>query len=132
MNNQRGPRLGWTLGGIGAFVWLIAMAAGLIAKGNLLGAAACAASFAFAVGYIFRFAPWKYEDTAFWKLYVGLFFIMVAAAVVLLAVWEPGASALKSHAYVLMYLIPGLIPAFTIGRKTWKELHGPGPDPENQ
>ncbi|MBI9077839.1 MAG: hypothetical protein JEZ02_20740 [Desulfatibacillum sp.] len=125
MQQDLGPKMGWTLGGIGSFLWVLILSVVLLVKGNIAGALIGMGLFSCAMAYLSVFSPWKYPDTPFWKLYLGLISLLALSAVVLIGLWEPGGRALKTHFYLVFLIVPGASPIFTIGKKTWRELRTP-------
>ena len=126
MASQRGPRLGWTLGGLGALVWLPILGCVMLAQGNKPGFLASLACLAVGLVYVVTLAPWRYPHTAFWKIYLGLAVILATSAVLLLRLWHPHELDDSRDALSLLPLVVLLIPLFTLGKKTWSQLHGEG------
>lgn len=126
--SQRGPRLGWILGGIGGLLWIPILSAVLWHQGRTAAGIAGLAFFFWGILYIFRRAPWIRADIPFRRLYAGLLGIMLAAAVVMLFFWRPPGLWPWNKAYYLVYIFPLLIPFFTMGSRTWSDLHGGSPE----
>lgn len=124
MEHDRGPKIGWMLGGIGSQIWLIAMAVIFFLKGDWFPALAGVGFFVLGIVYIYKFMPWKYENTTLRKIYLGLFSIIFSSAAVMLILWPFYEPAKTTRAFYLIYLLPGLIPVITFGKKTWKDMHG--------
>jgi len=123
MKHDRGPKLGWILGGIGSQIWLIIMAVIFFLKGAWLPALTGMFFFVVGVFYIFKFAPWKYENISIRKIYLGLFSIIFLSAAVMIFLWPFSGPVKITRAYYLIYCFPGLIPVVTFGKKTWKDMH---------
>ncbi|ACL02043.1 hypothetical protein Dalk_0334 [Desulfatibacillum aliphaticivorans] len=131
MQRDLGPKLGWTLGGIGSFLWALILSGVLLAKGNYAGAFLGAGLFCLAMVYLSVFSPWKYPDTPFRKLYLGLIGILTLTVIGLLYFWLPGGQALKTHFHLVFLIAPGALPVFTLGKKTWRELRTPPQFPQS-
>ena len=121
--SERGPRLGWTLGGLGGLLWLVILAVVLLVQGNYPGALTSAAFFVAGVLYLVIFAPWKHENTPFWRIYLGFVLFVIGAAAILLVLWYPGEIKSLRRFHLLFCLIPLFIPVFIMGRKTWSDVH---------
>jgi hypothetical protein len=120
---ERGPRLGWTLGGLGALLWMVILAAVMFAQGNYTGAAVGLAFFLAGVLYIILFAPWKYPEAPFWRIYGGLLLIIILAAVAVLYFWYPEDFKSMQNLRTLFMLFPLFLPIFILGKKTWSGMH---------
>lgn len=124
---ERGPRAGWTWGGLGSLLWILILGAVLAVRGHHLRAGLCLGLFAAGAAYLHHFAPWKHRDTPVWKPYLGFVLLLCAAsAAVFLAVHDviPGEEQLSP--WMLLFLIPLSLPIFGFGRRTWDDMHGRG------
>lgn len=130
-SNQRGPRLGWTLGGLGGFLWIPLLGVVRAVQGDVVGLVVCLLLFGLGVAYLVVLAPWKHPDTPFWKLYSGLVVIMLAAAAVLLYRWVPDLEPSIGQVRYGFVILPLFLPAFIHGRKTWRDIHNPDDQSES-
>lgn len=120
---KTGPKLGWTLGGIGALLWVVILAAVMFAKGNHLGAIVSLVFFLVGILYIILFAPWKYPDVPFRRIYGGILLIIILAAAAILYFWYPEEFQSMSNLRTILMLFPLFLPIFIIGKKTWSDIH---------
>jgi len=133
MGNKSYAHLGWTIGGLGALLWMPVLAIVLFAKGNLPGGLAGVAFFLIGGCYLFVFAPWKHADVSLGLIYLGLPVIIIAGAISIFLLWYPWQSAQEqlpdfSWYLLLPMLSPLLIlflPALILGKKTWNKIHNP-------
>lgn len=123
---QRGPKLGWTLGGLGGLIWMALLAVIFLADGMVKAGLLGAGFFLAGCIYLIVFAPWRHPETPLWRIYLGLIGILILAALVLLYSWiqHTGENVAFSW-FFLPGLLPLLFPVFTFGRKTWQDLHRP-------
>ncbi len=126
-NDERGPRLGWTLGGLGGLLWIPILGVVRLVLGDVIGLVLCLLVFGAGVAYLVLLAPWKHPDTPFWKLYSGLVVIMLVAAAVLLYRWVPDLQPSVGHVRYAFVVLPLFVPAFIHGSKSWRDIHGHGP-----
>ena len=120
--NAAGPKMGWWIGGLGSLVWLLVLAAVWASHGQWLGMAAGVGVFAAGVAYLFLLAPWRLPHTPLRRLYLGFLLILLAGVGV--AIWQYW-QALGSHRGMpLLVTFTLLIPFFTLGKRTWAQLHG--------
>jgi len=120
---QKGPKLGWTLGGLGALLWMLILAVVMLTKDNVGGAAAGIAFFLVGVLYLVIFAPWKYPHAPFWKIYGGFLLIIILAAVAFIYFWYPEEFRSMSNLRTLLMLFPLFLPIFIMGKKNWSDMH---------
>jgi len=120
---QKGPKIGWTFGGLGGILWIILLSIVMFFKGNYSGAVIAAAFFLAGIVYIVAFAPWKYPHSPFWKIYGGLLAIIIVAAAAIIYFWYPQEFRSMSNMRMLFMLFPLFLPVFILGRKTWTDIH---------
>jgi hypothetical protein len=120
---QTGPKLGWTLGGLGSLLWMLILAVVMFLKGNQLGALVSLGFFIVGVLYIILFAPWKYPHVPFRRIYGGIILIIILAAVAILYFWYPKEFQSMNNLRTLWMLFPLFIPIFIMGKKTWFDMH---------
>jgi hypothetical protein len=121
---QKGPKLGWLLGGLGGLIWLPILAGVWVAQGKAAGAAGAGIVFAVGVLYLLVLPPWRFPQTPLRLLYLGL--LIIALAGVAIAAWQyyDPRTFKPSDCTPGIVLVTLLIPLFTLGRKTWSDLHG--------
>ncbi len=122
--SERGPRAGWTYGGLGSLLWILILGAVLAVRGHAGKALLCFGLFAAGAAYLAVFAPWKYRHTPLWKPYLGfVLFLCAACAAIFFVVRDvlPGEEPLSPWT---LLLLPLCLPLFGFGRKTWADLHG--------
>lgn len=119
---MNGAKWGWTLGGLGAFCWVPVLSVVLLMQGSIWGGVLSLATALLAMLYIVRITPWRFPDTPFWKLYLGLFLLSVACASSIIIFWRPDGQGGVKNLWMLVYLMPMLTPFFTMYGKTWTTL----------
>ena len=125
-SDERGPRAGWTFGGLAALLWLLILAGVLFHRDNIIASFTSLAFFGLGLAYIVVFAPWKHPTTPFWRIYTGLVFIILAAAGLLLYLWYPSEFGKPFNELSIFSLFPLLLPAFLFGNRTWTDMHRSG------
>ena len=120
---ERGPRAGWTFGGLGAILWLLILAAVLLYQHNFAAALSALAGFALALAYIIIFAPWKHPHTPFRRIYLGLVLIILVSAALLLYLWYPDQFADTAGRFSIFSIFPLFLPVFLFGKRTWSDIH---------
>ena len=126
--NERGPRAGWTYGGLGSLLWILILGMVIAVRGHPGKGLFCLALFGAGAAYLFRFAPWKHRDRPLWKSYLGFVaFLCAASAAVFFTVRDiVGAEGDQLSPWMLLLLLPLCLPIFGFGAKTWNDLHGRG------
>lgn len=120
MESRRGEKLGWIVGWVGSFLWVVALAGVRLGHGDLANAAAGLALAMLAGGAIFLFAPWKHPAVPFWRLMLPLYGLMAAA--VAWAIFAFGGSrALRLDGFEALWIVPLLLPLLTVGARCWKD-----------
>ena len=123
--SERGPRAGWTWGGLGALLWILVFGVVLAVRGHAWRAILCFGLFGAGAVYLSAFAPWKYRDTPLWKTYLGFVLLLCASgAALFVALHGLIPSGERLSPWLLFLLLPLSLPVFTFGRKTWGDLHG--------
>lgn len=121
----RGPRAGWTYGGLGSLLWILILGVVLAVQHHAGKSLVCFALFGAGAAYLSLFAPWKHPDTPLWKPYLGFVLLLCAACgAVFFAVHDvvPGEEQLSP--WMLLLLLPLSLPILGFGKKTWRDLHG--------
>jgi len=130
--HAKGPRTGWTLGCIGALLWLLVLSVVLFFLNNHVAALTAAGFFIIGILYSNAFSPWKYPDTPIRRIYAGFAVIIVVAAAAVFVLWYPWLSHrsdinVQLPWYVLilicMPILGVFIPVFTFGKRTWNDIH---------
>jgi phosphatidylserine synthase len=117
---RKGEKLGWTLGWIGAFLWILAFSIMWLFQENFINGFLGLLIFIIAIYCILKFAPWKYPQTKYWKLMLPIYFIFIIGIVFLLIALL---TSWKEMIYIQygFWLIPCFIPLLVLGRKTWQQ-----------
>lgn len=124
--------MGWTLGCIGALLWLPVLGIVLFFLNKYVAGLTAIGFFILCGIYSGVFAPWKYPDTPIRRIYAGFAILIVFAAAAIFVLWYPW---LAHHtnintqlpwyilALICMPLLGVFIPVFTFGKRTWKDIH---------
>jgi len=89
IKHGRGPRIGWTLGCIGALLWLPVLGIVLFFLNKYVAGLTAIGFFILGVIYSRVFAPWKYPDTPIRRIYSGFAVIILLGAATIFALWYP-------------------------------------------
>lgn len=119
---ERGRRWGWIGGGLGGLLWLIPLAVVAQLRGESVAAFAAGSAFFIGFAYVFICAPWRFPHRPFALIYLGLIFIIIAAAVLLLWLMVVPALGVGRSYSMLFPLVTLLIPLAIFGRRRWDEL----------
>lgn len=118
---RRGQRLGWTLGWLGGFVWVLILTVVMLVQGlwlqGLIGLAICIV----AVVTIQLWAPWRHPTTRYRSLMLPIYALFALSVV--WGVWAVGDPAeFGIHgAWSLLILLPVFLPLLTAGRYRWQD-----------
>lgn len=117
---RRGEKLGWTLGWIGGFIWLAALAVMFLLQARWAPGIIGLLLLALAVAAIVLLAPWRHPEKPYRVLMLGpyaVFFLSVAWAL-----WAFGGPARAGlNWWSLLWLTIIVLPLFQAGNKKWKE-----------
>ena len=117
--SRRGEKIGWTLGWLGGFIWLLLLSVlWLIQKRTTEGFTGLAL-FVLAVVMILHFAPWRHPTTRYWKLMVPVYLVFLIS--VGMVVWS--ISGLEEHGlnwWSFFWVLPCLTPLGTLGGRRWQ------------
>lgn len=116
-----GPKLGWSLGGLGSLAWLAILSVVWMAQGNVAGGLTGLGVFALGVVYLAVLAPWRFPQTPMRTLYLG--FVAVLFLGVAVAVWQYRQMLDARAGLPMISLVSLFIPVFTLGRRSWADLH---------
>lgn len=119
-----GPRIGWTVGGLGSLIWLPAMAILLNNHGEAMAALVDILIMMLGILHIWINAPWKKPDVKISRLYIGMVGILISGAFYNLAVMIPITGWDWTNLWWLLFLLVIFFPGSHFGGKTWREMHG--------
>jgi hypothetical protein len=120
---QKGPKLGWLLGGLGGLIWLPILAVVWLAQGKVAGAIGGLIVFAVGVLYVFVMPPWRFPRTPVRNVYLGLLIIVLGGVAVTAWQYYDPRTSKPSDLAAGIALVTLLIPLFTLGHKSWSDLH---------
>jgi hypothetical protein len=131
MKERRGEKIGWTVGWLGGFIWIVILAVIFLFQGKYEAGFAGLALFCTAAVYIAYFAPWRYPATFYWKLmavpYVALF------TSVAWALWAfGGMEDAELSWWMFAWILPLLIPVANLYRRRWMEFDPKQHNPTNE
>jgi len=122
--NSLGPKLGWWLGGVGSLLWLPIMSVIWLVQGNAGGAALGLLLTGAGIAYLVLLAPWRFPQTPIRWLFLGFVLILLAGAAV--AIWQYRQALSAGGAASLVVFWTLFLPVFTLGKRSWSDLHGRG------
>jgi len=121
---QKGPRLGWLLGGCGSLIWLAILAVVWFVQARLAAGVLAALVFVAGIAYLLLLAPWRFPQTPMRRLYLGFLVILLAGVAV--AVWQYRQTVTAGQGMPLLARVTLGIPWITLGRSSWSDLHDQG------
>lgn len=121
MTARRGEQLGWTLGWLGGFVWVLVVAILQWLEGRTLHALAGLAIAAVAVTAIVGLAPWRHPQATYRSLLLPIYVVFFGA--VAWAVWALGGPrAMGINGWWSAFLLwPLLLPLMLTGNRRWQD-----------
>jgi len=119
-----GPKLGWWLGGLGSLLWLPIMSIVWFAQGNAGGATLGLLVTAAGLTYLVLLAPWRFPHTPLRRLFLGFILILLVGAAV--AIWQYRQVLTTGGAASLVVFWTLFLPVFTLGKRSWADLHHRG------
>jgi len=121
MSTRKQEKLGWTVGWLGGFVWVLILSVIFLVQGRMPRAVIGLVIGGASIATIFLASPWRHPDTTYRRLmipiYIG-FFVAVAWAV-----WasdDPRTLGIRSW-WALFLLLPLLTPVWAAGRRRWND-----------
>lgn len=122
---ERGARIGWLGGFLGASCWIPLLAVVLGWQGDGRGAAVGLGWFSLAMGMAWWLRPWHWDGVGMGKLYLAVLFPILAAALFFL--WHMGqtpegrAELEGGSPWQLLILLPIFMPAVRWWRTSWSD-----------
>ncbi len=121
MAQRRHEKLGWTLGWMGGFLWVLILSVVFFAQGKVLQASLGLALTGAACVAITRLSPWRHAHTSYRRLMAPIY-ILFFAAVVWSAWGLPDLRQLGFNSpWALFSLLPILMPLWTVGDRRWED-----------
>jgi hypothetical protein len=120
MAERRGEKLGWTLGWLGSFCWVVGFGIWSFLNGNTYGGVTSLALFGIAAYLTWRVAPWHHAATPYWKLMIplcGLFLVSIYLALRTLGGMER--AGLRWSSFFWLGILA--LPLYTVGKRRWKD-----------
>ena len=121
--SEQTRKYGWYFGPFASIIWIPILAVFLILNQNTIATIAAVMFFVLGVSYIIEYAPWKYQNEPFWKIYLGLALIIIVAAVSLIYFWNPEKIGLLQRLQTTALLLPLFLPIFIFRKKTWNQMY---------
>lgn len=120
---RTGEKVGWTGGWLGGFLWLLILSALRLAQGRVIEGLTGVGLFVLAVGAVLFLAPWRHPSTRYWRLTVPIYLLFFSS--VAWAVWTSGGlEQLGLNWWSFFWILPCLLPLWTVGGKRWEERDG--------
>lgn len=118
MAGRRGEKIGWTVGWLGGFGWVLVLSVVFLVQGKSGPPLAGLALTAAAVASIVFFSPWRFPTTPYWKLMFFPFLMFFLSA--FWVIWAYGGlQAIGLRWWNLGWLLPPLLPVVSLGRRRW-------------
>jgi len=118
--NRMGEKIGWSVGLLGSFLWVLILALLRIVQNHIFTGIAGFIIFAVLCILLFTSAPWRRPVTPYWKLLLP-FYVLLAASVSLFVWDEGGLKAAGLDWWTLLTFTPVLLPLVFIGNKRWSD-----------
>lgn len=118
--DRKGEKLGWTLGWLGGFLWILVFSIIWLFQGDLLNGFIGIILVIIAIKFILRYAPWKNPQTKFWKLMLPIYTIFMIGVIFMMIVLLTSWKELIYIQYGL-WIIPCFTPLIIMGRRTWNQ-----------
>ena len=120
-SHRRGEKLGWTLGWLGGFIWVVILAAIFLAQGRstpgLLGLLVAATG----ITVIFVAAPWRHPSTQYRLLMAPIYIAFIVAIVWALRFMENPNELGFVNAWSFFAFLPAFLPLWTVGKRRWTD-----------
>jgi len=117
---RTGEKFGWIGGWVGGFLWLLILAVVRMTQGRAVEGFTGFGLFLAAVAGIFLLAPWRRPSVRQWKLMLPVYLVFFSS--IAWAVWTSGGPGqLGLRWWSFFWILPCLIPLWTVGGKRWKE-----------
>lgn len=123
--SRRGEKIGWTIGWLGAFLWVAVVAVVFLFRKAPGKGAAGLLLFGAAVAVIHLSAPWRHPSRPYWKL--TLFPYALLGLSIGWALWAfDGVRTLDLNWWNALWLVPALLPLGILSTRKWAK-----PDPKS-
>lgn len=120
MAGRAGEKAGWTWGWIGSFAWVAILAVLFLLRRQWEAGLAGLLLFAMALLAVRVFAPWRHPMEPYWRLLLPLYVLLLLT--IPWAIWAfGGLSGSGLNAWMLLFLLPVLMPMATLGKRTWQD-----------
>uniref|UniRef100_A0A7C4RT95 Uncharacterized protein n=1 Tax=Desulfatirhabdium butyrativorans TaxID=340467 RepID=A0A7C4RT95_9BACT len=118
--DRRGEKLGWSLGWMGGFIWVLALVVVFLFQQKVLAGLGGILLIGVAVFAVHQLAPWRHPNTVYWKLMLGpylVFFLSMVWAVFSFG----GTETLDLNWWNFLWIVPTLGPFGILGNRKWKD-----------
>ncbi|NCA71161.1 MAG: hypothetical protein EOM91_13860 [Sphingobacteriia bacterium] len=112
-----GEKIGWLGGFAGGFLWIPPLAILFMIRGQLLAGCVGIALCVIGYGAVIRLTPWRYPNTAYWRLLLIPYLILLCTLP--WAIWGFGPETADLDWWLLMPMLALLSPFVTIGTRRW-------------
>ena len=115
---RTGEKVGWTVGWLGGFIWLLALSVLWFFLGKTTEGILAIVLFFLGAGMIIYFSPWRHPSTQYWKLMLPIYLIFfVSIGLVIWSFGSPEKYGLKWWSYT--WVLPCFVPLMTVGYRRW-------------
>lgn len=116
---RKGEKIGWIGGWIGSFLWLGVLSIVWIFSSKILYGIIGLCIFVTAIILIFMLEPSRNPKTQYWKLMLLIYLLLCGSLVY--SIWMYGGlKAIGLRWTSFFWIVPLLLPLFTMGTKTWE------------
>ena len=120
MNDRKREKIGWIVGWLGGFIWVLILSIIFFAQGKIMHSCLGLLVTCIAIVVILFFSPWRHPRVLYRRLMVpiySLFFMAVAWGV-----WALGDIRVLgiNSWWAILILLPILTPFWTVGNRRWE------------
>ena len=120
MQARKGEKIGWLVGWMGGFAWVFILSLVFLNRGDVVHGLLGMALTGTATLFILLFAPWRHPSTAYWKLMLAPYGLLLLSVIWTISAFG-GLAEAELNPWNLLLLLPLFIPLGSVGRRKWVE-----------
>ncbi|MGE4292268.1 MAG: hypothetical protein AB7E32_08665 [Desulfovibrio sp.] len=119
---QRSIRIAWLLGLAGVSIWMPVLTWTVLAAGDATGGIVGTGWYGACLGMAWYLSPWRNPGVPLWKLLGICLGAVLLGAIFFIVRYELYQEATRQFVWSMAALAAMFLPAFLVGKKTWRDF----------